>query len=33
VNGLHIGFGDRAQFQIGGVAHNFVRLSPAGAGN
>jgi hypothetical protein len=25
-NALHIGFGDRAQFQIGGVAHNFVRL-------
>lgn len=32
VNGLHIGFGDRAQFQIGGVAHNFVRLHPDGSG-
>src|SRR5688572_20304887 len=32
VNGLHVGFGDRAEFQIGGVAHNFVQLRENGSG-
>jgi hypothetical protein len=31
-NALHIGFGDRAQFQIGGVAHNFVQLRAPDSG-
>jgi hypothetical protein len=31
-NGLHVGLGPRAEFQIAGVLHNFVRLTESGAG-
>jgi hypothetical protein len=32
VNGIHIGLGSRAQFQIAGVVHNFVRVTENGSG-
>lgn len=32
VNGLHVGLGPRAEFQIGGVLHNFVQVRENGSG-
>jgi hypothetical protein len=32
-NGLHVGLGPRAEFQIGGVLHNFVQVREKGSGS
>jgi hypothetical protein len=33
VNGLHVGVGPRAEFQMGGVLHNFVKVRDGGSGS
>lgn len=33
VNGFHVGLGPRAEFQIGGVLHNFVQVRENGSGS